>query len=153
MHRRLTVRGFQLALCVLLAVSVPFNAAGGAPGVSGFVIVVNAANPVSSLPADEISRMFFKKTARWANGEHIVAIDLSETSPVRESFSQQIHGRSTNAVKAYWQKMIFSGRELPPVEKASSEEALAFVRGNTGAIAYVAAGTPLGRGVKALTVK
>jgi len=49
--------------------------------------------------------------------------------------------------------MIFSGREVPPVEKTSGEEALAFVRDNTGAIAYVAAGTPLGRGVKALTVQ
>jgi len=153
MHRRLTARGLQLALCLLLTVSLPFNAADGAPGVSGFVIVVNAANPTSSLPADEISRIFFKKTVRWSNGEHVVAIDLSETSPVRESFSQQIHGRPTSAVKAYWQKMIFSGREVPPVEKTSGEEALAFVRDNTGAIAYVAAGTPLGRGVKALTVQ
>jgi len=69
MHRRLTARGLQLALCLLLTVSLPFNAADGTPGVSGFVIVVNAANPTSSLPADEISRIFFKKTVRWGNGE------------------------------------------------------------------------------------
>jgi len=152
MQRQITL-GLKLALCLLLALSALFITAGGAGGAGGFVVVVNAANPTSSLSADEVSKIFFKKTPHWANGERIVAIDLSDSSPVRESFSQQIHGRATSAVKAYWQKMIFSGRDVPPVEKASGEEALAFVRSNPGAIAYVAAGTPLGSGVKALAVK
>jgi ABC-type phosphate transport system substrate-binding protein len=156
MQRRQIILGLKLALGLLLALSALFVTAGGAAGAGGtggFVVVVNAANPTSSLSAEEVSRMFLKKTPHWANGERVVAIDLSDTSPVRESFSQQIHGRPASAVKAYWQKMIFSGRDVPPVEKTSGEEALAFVRGNAGAIAYVAAGTPLGSGVKILTVK
>ena len=72
---------------------------------------------------------------------------------MRSSFSQQIHRKATPAVKAYWQQMIFSGREVPPPEKASPKDVVAFVSANRGGVGYVPAGTPLGEGVKTLDVK
>ena len=56
-------------------------------------------------------------------------------------------------VKAYWQQMIFSGREVPPPEKASAKDVVAFVSANRGGVGYVPAGTPLGEGVKTVDVK
>jgi ABC-type phosphate transport system substrate-binding protein len=153
MHKTQTSLGLKLfcflALAGILSISLP----GRAGGAGGFVVVVNAANPANSLTADEISKMFFKKIARWKDGYKVEPVDLSEDSQVRESFSQQIHGRPTAAVKAYWQKMIFSGRDVPPFEKASADEVLAYVRANAGAIGYVAPGTNLGSGVKALAIR
>ncbi|SRR5260370_36964914 len=142
-----TVR--RLLLPVLLLV-----AAGGSPparAAEGFVVVVNAANPVSALPAEEVSRYFLHKALRWPNSTPVAAVDLVEDAPARDAFSRAIHQKSTSAVKAYWQRLIFSGRDVPPPEK-SSAEALSFVRSNPGAIAYVAPGTPLGDGVKPLRV-
>jgi ABC-type phosphate transport system substrate-binding protein len=117
-----------------------------------FVVIVNAANPVSSMSARELSNTFMKKAPRWPHGEEVTPVDLKDTSAVRESFSQQIHEKSTSAVKAYWQKMIFSGRDVPPSEKSTSAEVVAYVRANRGAIGYVAADTALGAGVRALKV-
>ena len=54
---------------------------------------------------------------------------------------------------AYWQKMIFSGREVPPPEKTSSAEVVAYVRANRGAIGYVAADAALGAGVRVLKIE
>ena len=56
-------------------------------------------------------------------------------------------------MKSYWQKMIFSGRDVPPPEKGSPDEVVAFVRSHGGGIGYVPAGTVLGAGVKVLVVK
>jgi ABC-type phosphate transport system substrate-binding protein len=148
-----TLTALRIALLLVVSISVLVSLPGGAGGAGSFTVVVNAANPTVSLTADEISKMFFKKTLRWSDGEKVLPVDLSEQSPVRESFSAQIHGRPTAAVKAYWQKMIFSGRDVPPLEKPSAEDALAYVRANPGAIGYVAAGTNLGNGVKALNVR
>jgi ABC-type phosphate transport system substrate-binding protein len=127
---------------------------GGRPATAeSVVVVVNAANPTAELPADEVSKMFLKKSSRWAgNNEKVLPVDLVDTSALREAFSKQVHGKGTAAIKAYWQKMIFSGHDVPPPEKPSIAEALSYVRGNPGAIGYAPAGADLGPGVKVLKV-
>jgi ABC-type phosphate transport system substrate-binding protein len=117
-----------------------------------FQVIVNASNPASSLSVQELSMLFMKKTSRWPDGVEAAPVDLREQSEVRESFSRLIHGKSTAAVKAYWQKMIFSGREVPPPERATGAEVVGFVRANRGAVGYVGADTALGGGVKVLRV-
>jgi ABC-type phosphate transport system substrate-binding protein len=153
MTKSQTSIAFRFGCLLALSLSLLIFRPDGAGGAGGFMVVVNAANPTASLSADEVSKMFFKKTPRWKNGDKVLPVDLSDQSPVRDSFSEQVHNRPTAAVKAYWQKMIFSGRDVPPFEKASADEVLAYVRANPGAIAYVAAGTNLGSGVKVLAVR
>jgi hypothetical protein len=140
----------RLALAAILALigGVPRPVAAAAD----FIVVVNAGNRQAALPAAEISNMFLQKSTQWQPGERVMAVDLPEGSPARESFSKAIHNRSTAAVKAYWQRMIFSGRDVPPPEKPTPGDVLAYVKGNPGAIGYVPAGTPLPDGVKALKV-
>lgn len=136
---------------LLLAVLVLW--AGGLPAAAdSVVVVVNAANPAGELSADDVSKMFLKKTARWANGERVLPVDLVDSSALRQAFSKQVHGKTTAAVKAYWQKMIFSGHDVPPPEKPSIGEALAYVRSYPGAIGYAPAGADLGPGIKILRV-
>jgi hypothetical protein len=140
-----------LAAVLALAAGTPRPAGARAPA-ADFVVVVNAANPQTALPAAEVSNLFLQKVHKWESGERVRPVDLPETSPARESFSKAIHGRPTAAVKAYWQRMIFSGIDAPPPEKPSAAEVLAYVRANPGAIGYVPAGTQLPEGVKALKV-
>ena len=74
----------------------------------------------------------------------MLPVDLADASPVRAQFSETIHGRKIAAIKAYWQKQIFSGRGVPPEEKKSEHEVLKHVSDNPGAIGYIAASTPIG---------
>jgi len=118
-----------------------------------FVIIINANNPVAALSSQEVSDLFFKKATAWSDGTKASPVDLNETASVRESFSKRIHGKATAAVKSYWQKMIFSGREIPPPEKVSADEVVAYVKTHRGAIGYVPSGTSLGEGVKVLNLR
>jgi hypothetical protein len=142
-----SVRGLFLSL-LLLILPGTLPAAAGA---EAFLVIVNAANPVASLPAAEISKYFLHKSLQFPSGTRVAPVDLTEDSSVRDAFSRVIHEKGTSAIKAYWQKMIFSGRDIPPPEK-SPAEALSFVRANVGGIGYVAGGTQLGDGVKSLRV-
>ena len=117
-----------------------------------FQVVVNAANPISEISKSDASRIFQKKTQKFANGQEASPVDLSKDSPVREQFSKGVHGRSVGAISAYWQQQIFSGRGVPPEEKGSDSAVLDFVRSTPGAIGYVAADASLGEGVKAVKV-
>ncbi|MEM9557653.1 MAG: substrate-binding domain-containing protein [Acidobacteriota bacterium] len=140
-----------LIVCALAwsLAAVPAAAQDG----SGFVIIVHADNPTTSLEASKIQKMFLKKSKRWEDGEGVVAFDQDEKSPVRELFTEEIHGKSISAIKSYWQRMIFSGRDVPPEELASDQEVVARVGGERGGIGYVSAGTALGNQVKAITVE
>jgi ABC-type phosphate transport system substrate-binding protein len=139
--------GLWLVLLGFLITAQPAATAGE------FVVIVNAANPVTSVGNGQLSSLFLKKLTQWGGGLPAVPVDLGPESPVRESFSRQVHRKGTAAVKAYWQQMIFSGREVPPPEKASAREVVAFVSANRGGVGYVPAGTPLGSGVKTVEVK
>jgi len=117
-----------------------------------FKVVVSAANPSDTLSTEALSRIFLKKLRTWSNGEPADPVDLESKSPVRESFSKAVHGRSVSAIKSYWQKMIFSGRDVPPAEKANDEEVLAYVSQTQWAIGYVSAAAKIGQGVKVVQI-
>jgi ABC-type phosphate transport system substrate-binding protein len=112
----------------------------------GYVVVVNAAGP-STLAKDEVSKAFLKK------GGALVAVDQSKGAKVRDAFSKDVLGRPATAVATHWQQQIFAGKDVPPPEKGSDADVLAFVKGNPKAIGYVSAGTELGAGVKAVTLQ
>jgi len=119
-------------------------------GKSGYKIIVNSSNPVASMSRDELSRIFLKKSSKFANGHSASPVDLPANSAIRETFSKDVHGKSTSAVDAYWQQLIFSGRDIPPAQKGESG-AVDFVRSNAGGIGYVSVGTDT-EGVKVVSV-
>jgi ABC-type phosphate transport system substrate-binding protein len=132
-----------------LLVSLSWHAAALA---AGYKVIVNSANGTSSLPKKELSQLFMKKTPKWSDATPVVAVDQTEKAAARERFTQEVHGKSVAAVKSYWQQQIFSGREVPPVEKSSDAQVVAFVKQNAGAIGYVSDSADTG-GVKVIDVK
>src|SRR5690242_6571697 len=68
------------------------------PQSSGYKIVVNAANPTSSLSKAQISSLFLHKTATWDSGEPVQPIDQGDASPVRETFWRDL-GVSASAAQ------------------------------------------------------
>jgi ABC-type phosphate transport system substrate-binding protein len=139
-----------LASLVLLAATLGIVAPAGA---GPFRVVVNSANPASGMARADVARLFLKKANAWPSGQAAQPVDQSKDSAVRRSFSQAVLGKDVAAVESYWQQAIFSGRAVPPVEKASDADVLALVRQNPNAIGYVSAGAELGPSVKELTVR
>ena len=144
----------RLSALAALAITAAATRTLGAQNIDGttYKIVVNAENPVSSLTRDEASRLFLKKVTMWKNSKPVLIVDQRPVSPVREVFTKEVHGRQVSSVTSYWQQMIFSGRAVPPAEKATDAEVAAFIAANPAAIGYVAAGTDLPAGVKVVAL-
>jgi len=117
-----------------------------------FTVIVNASNPVSTMPKDEVAKLFLKKTVAWQSGRAVAPVELPTSAKAREAFARDVLNKSIAQVKSYWQQQIFSGRDVPPPEKQSENDVVAFVRSNPGAIGYVSKGVDIGRGVKALSI-
>ena len=133
---------------VMLAAAAP--RAARAQG--SFVVVVNATNRASSISRAELAALFTKKEESWSDGSAAFPVDLPADDPTREAFTEAIHGKSPQAIRAYWQQQIFSGRAVPPPERDSDEEVLAYVRSTAGAVGYVRPTARLGPGVKVLGI-
>lgn len=133
---------WTVGMALSLALTAPVSTASA----QGYTIVVNDGGP-ATLSRDEVSRIFLKKSTK------LTPVDQNRESKVRAVFSKAVLGRPITAIVSYWQQQIFSGGDSPPVEKGSDADVLAYVRANPKAIGYVAAGTDLGSGVRAVTVQ
>ena len=103
----------------------------------GFRVVVNEENTLVSLTPEDLGRIFLKRVTNWENGMRIAPVDQTNESRVRGVFSETVHGRSASAIVSHWQQQIFSGRDVPPVEKRTDAEVIEYVRTHPGAIGYV----------------
>ncbi|HVE77233.1 MAG TPA: substrate-binding domain-containing protein [Gemmatimonadaceae bacterium] len=119
---------------------------------AGYRVIVNAANPAESISRTELSRLFLKKVTTWKTGRPVVVVDQVENASARAQFTREVHEREITSVKSYWQQMVFAGRAVPPTEKPSDADVLAFVRANPNAVGYVSANATLADGVKVLAV-
>lgn len=134
-----------LALLALTALAAPAAA-------QQFKVVVNEGAGVSSVSANQLSDIFQKKARSLPDGTAAVPVDQPAGSPVREAFSQAVHGRGASAIEAWWQQQIFAGKDVPPVTMDSDAAVLAHVASTPGAIGYVSAGASLPSGVKEVPV-
>jgi ABC-type phosphate transport system substrate-binding protein len=138
--------GIALLSALLLVTAGSIGAEDGA-----YKVIVNPANPTTQLTRLKLGEMFLKKEKRWADGQPVFPVEPSLKSATRQRFTQEVFAKSTIAVSAYWQQMIFSGKGVPPPEKSSDAEIVAFVRDTPGAIGYVGPGADLS-GVKIVTI-
>lgn len=115
-------------------------------------VVVNAVNPVTRLSRDQLSQIFLRKVTLWDNRQPVLPIDQAADSPVRRTFTKQIHGRTIASVQTYWQQQTFAGVGVAPPERGKDEDVLDYVRQYPNAIGYVRAGVPTGADVKTIEV-
>ena len=132
----LVASGAALALVVLAALPAP-RARAEASG--AYVLVVHPANPAREIDRSFVAQAFLKKATHWPSGVPIQPVDLDQKSSVRRRWSNEVLNRSIDAVKSYWQQMIFSGRSLPPPEVINDEQVIDFVIHRVGSIGYVSA--------------
>lgn len=129
------------AVALLAAVLAAGPAAAWAD--DGFRLVVHRSNPVASLSRAEASQLFLKKSTRWPGGQTVQPVELSDEA-VRARFCERVHRKSLKSVKAYWNGLIFSGRDVPPLERRGDEAVVDYVRTNPNAIGLVSPAAPIG---------
>ncbi|WP_229258452.1 phosphate ABC transporter substrate-binding protein [Duganella rivi] len=101
------------------------------------VVVVSAKSAVTSLRAEQVAAIFMAQTGRFPSGEEAIAIDLPVGSPLRDEFYNRVAARTPALMKAYWTKMVFTGRGQPPRELPNSAAVRKMVADNPAMIAYI----------------
>jgi ABC-type phosphate transport system substrate-binding protein len=74
---------------------------------------------------------------RFPNGLPALPVDLRDGSGERDQFYAQVAGKTPAQLKAYWSKIIFTGRGQPPPTVSSAAEMKKRISENPAAIGYL----------------
>ncbi|AVR96466.1 phosphate ABC transporter substrate-binding protein [Pseudoduganella armeniaca] len=110
---------------------------GGAASAAELVVIVSARTPVAALRQDQVAGIFLAEASSFPDGTEAMAVDQGIGSPLRDEFYQKVANRSPALMKAYWTKMIFTGRGQPPREAPNSAAVRRLVADNPGMIGYI----------------
>jgi ABC-type phosphate transport system substrate-binding protein len=101
------------------------------------VVIVSSKSSVTALRADQVSAIFLGQTARFPDGSEAVPLDQRIGSQVRDEFYARVANRTPVLLKAYWSKMVFTGRGQPPAEAPDSAAVKRRVADNPDTIGYI----------------
>lgn len=101
------------------------------------LVIVNAANPVRSMSADEVAGLYLARSRNFPNGEFALVFDQPRDSSQRERFFRLVANMGVAQVNTYWSRLMFSGQEIPPQVLPGEQAVIDIVRRNPGAIGYV----------------
>lgn len=108
-----------------------FLMSAAVPVLAQSVAVIVSPKHAGSVSADQVSNVFLGKSSE------LTGVDLPDGNATRDAFYQKATGKDAAQVKAYWAKLVFTGKAQPLKEMASDAEVKKFVAGNPGAIGYI----------------
>uniref|UniRef100_A0A486XUQ4 ABC-type phosphate transport system, periplasmic component n=1 Tax=Rheinheimera sp. BAL341 TaxID=1708203 RepID=A0A486XUQ4_9GAMM len=100
---------------------------------SAFSQVVVVVNPSMNeeITKDEIARVYTGRSSV------LVPVNLKDSDAKRAAFDEKALGRSSAQLKAYWSKLVFTGKGNPPQEVATDADVIAFISNNDYGIGYI----------------
>jgi len=117
---------------LLLIVSLIFSF----QAVAGIAVIINPTND-TTLTAKEIKRIFLIKTKTYPNGLNATPVSQTEDADITSKFNEMVLKKSDHQLKAYWSKLIFTGKGNPPQEAADDAATKSLVASNPSMIGYI----------------
>ncbi len=113
-------------LTCLLWVSLPLCAE--------VAVVVHPGNN-AQLDAGYVAKIFLGKAKSFPNGSEVVPINQKGTAT--DDFNKNVLRKSASQLKAYWTKLVFTGKGTPPTLVANDAEVVKLVTSNPNMIGYI----------------
>ena len=101
-------------------------------------IVSSAQGAIQELSREQAEQLYLGRTRSLADGTPVMLADLPAGS-VRDHFYQVLTGKNPNQIRAYWSRMVFTGRALPPQEVNNLREMREQLAANPNLIGYLPA--------------
>lgn len=114
---------------ILLATTLMFSTAV----LSEVSVIVHPSN-TASLDQKTIKKVFLSKSKKFSTGAQAVPIDSSAT---KAAFTKDVLGKSESQIKAYWSKLIFTGKGQAPKSVSSDADVIDLVSKNPSMIGYI----------------
>lgn len=134
----------RVLFAFLTVLSMPLLAAGLFVSAE-IVVVTGARSAITSLSARQAEQLYLGRVRHLADDTPVSLADLP-AGAVRDRFYERLTGKNPAQIRAYWSRMVFTGRALPPDEVAGIDALRARLANDPHLIGYLpaaAAGTDL----------
>lgn len=125
----------RIATSLLLLVACQFAAE---PARAQIALVTAADGPIRSLDRDEAEQLYLGRLSALSNGTPVRLLDLPN-GEVRDTFYLELIGKNGPQTRAYWSRMVFTGRTRPPREVTDTAELRALMAQDHHLIGYLPA--------------
>ena len=99
-------------------------------------IIVHLQNTVK-LNKTDISQLFLGQVSSFPNGAIAIPVALSRDNNSREIFNETVLNKTENQYKAFWSRLVFTGKASPPSEFKDSSQLRDLVSKNPAFIGYI----------------
>ena len=99
-------------------------------------IIVNQDADISRATQSDVAQLFLGKRNE-IDGEVARPIDQEEGSATRTEFYQKVIGKSGAQLNAYWSRLIFTGKGMPPDKVLDDAEVIEMVSDESDLVGYV----------------
>lgn len=99
-------------------------------------VVVHPSN-AAALNPEAIAQIYLGRSKSFPDGKAALPLGQAEGSKTTEQFNQKVLNKSGSQIKAYWSKLVFTGKGTPPKEISTDAEMLELVSQNPSVIGYV----------------
>ncbi|MCK0511766.1 hypothetical protein [Aromatoleum buckelii] len=106
--------------------------------VAQILIVTGARGAIGELSRQQAEQLYLGRTRSLPDGTPVTLADLPAGS-VRDRFYEQLTGKNPSQIRAYWSRMVFTGRALPPQQVGNVRELGALLMANPNVIGYLPA--------------
>jgi ABC-type phosphate transport system substrate-binding protein len=103
-------------------------------------VIVHPSN-ANAIDAGDIKKIFTGKAKSFADGSKALPITQADGNPATDEFNQNVLNKSSSQLKAYWSKLVFTGKGTPPEEAANDAEVVSLVSKNPNLIGFVTKGS------------
>lgn len=117
-----------LTIFLLAACSITYS-------VQAVTVIVHPSNN-DALNKKNVKKIFLGKSKKFPSGGQVLPIDLS-SGEARAQFLDNVIGKSESQLKAYWSKLIFTGKGQAPKAVNNDNEVIKLVSANPNSIGYI----------------
>lgn len=115
---------------VVLSLFIAFNC-------KAEVAIIVHPNNTNTLDQFTLAQIFLGKTEEFPDGSRAVPINQEEGSKTMSEFSKNVLKKSERQLKAYWSKVLFTGKGVPPKNVKGNAEVIDMIAKDPTLIGYV----------------
>ncbi|WP_374475048.1 hypothetical protein [Zoogloea sp.] len=99
------------------------------------IVTSNRSGPIE-LTRDQAEKLYLGRSSTFSDGTPASLVDLPN-GQVRDEFYLKLTGKNPAQIQAYWSRLVFTGRALPPKEARSLAEARQWLTDTPNLIGYL----------------
>lgn len=100
-------------------------------------VIVNVNSNIATLNEQQVKDIFLGQLLEYPEGSKIIPVDQVDGSQQKEQFYALITQKSEHQMRAYWAKLVFSGKGIPPKEVGDATAVKKLVTEYPNMIGYI----------------